>query len=76
MFGQVFDKIGSAQIKDKAFLDEVTVLMPCDVTSPMCGKEGAAYVFGPQKGAKKEQLPFLDQSIEHVVKVFLRAIQQ
>lgn len=32
----------------------------CDVENPLCGSEGAAYIFAPQKGASPEQLPVLD----------------
>lgn len=28
-------------------LDDLEVIMPCDVTNPMLGPKGAAYVFGP-----------------------------
>ncbi|MGZ4395653.1 MAG: glycerate kinase family protein [Gaiellaceae bacterium] len=32
-------------------LDDVTIRVACDVTSPLLGPRGAARVFGPQKGA-------------------------
>ena len=32
----------------------------CDVTNPLYGKNGAAYVFAPQKGATPEQVELLD----------------
>jgi len=37
-------------------LEELEILMPCDVQNPMLGQNGAAYIFGPQKGAKPEEL--------------------
>lgn len=36
----------------------------CDVSNPLCGPQGAAYVFGPQKGAKPQHLPQLDKALE------------
>lgn len=39
----------------------VTVLS--DVDAPLCGKEGAAYVFAPQKGARPEQLAMIDAAL-------------
>lgn len=30
------------------------ILIPCDVTNPLCGEIGAARMFGPQKGAKSD----------------------
>lgn len=35
----------------------------CDVTNPLHGPNGAAYVFAPQKGATPEQVEWLDQQL-------------
>lgn len=37
------------------------LLIACDVTNPLYGPEGAAAVFGPQKGASPEEVTMLDQ---------------
>lgn len=37
----------------------------CDVTNPLCGPNGATYVYGPQKGATAEMLEPLDRSMCH-----------
>ena len=37
-------------------LDDVRFTIATDVTNPLCGENGAAYVFGPQKGATHEQV--------------------
>ncbi|MEF9939802.1 MAG: glycerate kinase [Clostridium sp.] len=37
----------------------------CDVTNPLCGINGATYIYGPQKGAKPEQLKIIDTAMEH-----------
>ena len=65
-FGEAASRVHEARLIDQEFLDTVTILMPCDVTSPLLGPKGAAHVFGPQKGATPDQIPVLDQSIEHV----------
>lgn len=39
-------------------MPEVDVL--CDVTNPLCGPNGAAHVYGPQKGATPEMVELLD----------------
>ena len=44
-------------------LPSVTVL--CDVTNPLCGPDGAAAVFGPQKGATPRQVAQLDAGLRH-----------
>lgn len=38
----------------------------CDVTSPLCGPEGASAVFGPQKGASPAQVLELDGILRHL----------
>ena len=59
-FGEAKERIKEARVVDAEFLDSVSILMPCDVTSPLLGPTGAAHVFGPQKGATQEQIPILD----------------
>ena len=39
------------------------ILVACDVTSPLCGPNGAAAVFAPQKGATPAQVVALDQAL-------------
>ena len=41
-------------------LDDVQVTIATDVTNPLCGEHGAAFVFAPQKGATHEQVLALD----------------
>jgi len=40
-----------------------------DVTNPLTGKNGAAYVFGPQKGATAKQVELLDEALFNLVRV-------
>lgn len=46
-------------------LNNAEILVACDVTNPLCGKEGASYVFGPQKGATPEMVARLDKGLEN-----------
>lgn len=41
----------------------------CDVTSPLYGPLGAAYIYGPQKGATDEDVQFLDLGLRNFAKV-------
>jgi glycerate kinase len=41
-------------------LDNVRFTIATDVTNPLCGENGAAHVFAPQKGANHEQVLALD----------------
>lgn len=50
-------------------LPECTFDIACDVTSPLCGPQGASAVFGPQKGATPEMVNQLDQALTHYAHV-------
>eukprot|EP00347_Sterkiella_histriomuscorum_P015953 403355056 len=52
--------------------DDLEFILPCDVQNPMLGINGAAFVFGPQKGAKPEDLLILDQRMEQTMKFYLQ----
>ena len=41
----------------------------CDVTNPLTGPNGAAHIFGPQKGADPEQVRMLDQGLSNLARV-------
>ncbi len=45
---------------DVCELDNVRFTIATDVTNPLCGENGAAYVFAPQKGATPDQVIALD----------------
>jgi glycerate kinase len=46
---------------------EVEVL--CDVDNPLCGENGAAEVYGPQKGATPQMVKQLDKGLAHMAKL-------
>jgi glycerate kinase len=46
---------------------EVEVL--CDVDNPLCGENGAAEVYGPQKGATQQMVKRLDKGLAHLAKL-------
>lgn len=46
-------------------LSECSFTIASDVTNPMCGENGAAYVFAPQKGASAEEVKMLDTGLRH-----------
>jgi len=41
----------------------------CDVDNPLYGPNGAAYIFGPQKGASREQVQILDLGLAHLANI-------
>ncbi|MGJ0845589.1 glycerate kinase family protein [Tissierella praeacuta] len=46
-------------------LKDVIVEVACDVNNPLCGEQGASYVFGLQKGATPEIMKVLDNNLRH-----------
>ena len=59
----------------KAALDGVTVTVMCDVENPLCGPNGAAHVFGPQKGADEAMAERLDRGLDHLAQVVERDLR-
>ncbi|MDY4402212.1 MAG: glycerate kinase, partial [Prevotella sp.] len=45
----------------KTELGECRFTLACDVDNPLCGENGAAHVYGPQKGATPEMVAQLDR---------------
>ena len=52
---------------DKLALDE-KILFLSDVNNPLCGANGAAAIFGPQKGATEEQVGRLEKGLLHLAR--------
>ena len=46
-----------------ARINDVTLLVACDVDNPLCGPTGASAVYGPQKGASPETVEKLDAAL-------------
>ena len=60
--------------------EELYLEIACDVSNPFYGKNGAAYIYGPQKGASQEQVEELDQNFrrfnQFVKENYSRDLQQ
>lgn len=72
---------GGAGLLDLARIDVETVdpavratriVVACDVDNPLLGPEGAAHVYGPQKGASRSQVLLLDRALGHLAAVVHR----
>lgn len=54
---------------DLSTLDEriwdTEIIIASDVDQPLCGKNGATYMFGPQKGLKETELKMVDQAVKN-----------
>ena len=50
-------------------LAECQFQIACDVTNPLCGPEGATYIYGPQKGVTEEMRGRLDAAMASFARV-------
>jgi glycerate kinase len=55
-----------------ARLRRARVRVACDVTNPLCGPEGAAAVFGPQKGASPGDVTVLEAALARFAAIVAR----
>lgn len=57
-------------------LKDAHIEFACDVENVYHGKEGAAYIFSPQKGATKEQVIELDAGLQNLAEVFKKQLNK
>jgi glycerate 2-kinase len=50
------------------------ILVACDVTNPLTGPDGAAYVFGPQKGATADMVTKLDNNLKYLANLIKKRL--
>ena len=55
-------------------LNRARILVACDVDNPLSGKNGAAHVFAPQKGADAAMVKVLDENLKHLARVIKREL--
>lgn len=61
------DRVDVESRDSRIALTELEIL--CDVTNPLCGPNGAAAVFAPQKGAAPDMVARLERNLEHFATV-------
>ena len=49
-------------------IEKMRIEVACDVANPLCGKDGAAAVYGPQKGATPQQIHDLDAALRSLAR--------
>lgn len=68
--GKVLNQIKRIKTDNKLKeLDECNFKIACDVNNPLYGENGAAYIYGPQKGATKEIVKELDKGLKNFAEV-------
>ncbi|MGM0438097.1 MAG: glycerate kinase, partial [Bacillota bacterium] len=55
---------------------ETEIEVACDVDNPLYGKNGAAYIYGPQKGASKKQVKQLDKGLRHIAEIIKNDLEK
>lgn len=50
-------------------LKTLRIRIACDVNNPLTGSNGAAFVYGPQKGVKSPELSFFDDNLTHLAQL-------
>jgi len=51
-------------------LKSIDFKVACDVTNTLYGEKGAAYVYGPQKGASENEINELDKGLRNIANIF------
>ncbi len=65
--GGMLDRIASIDMSERdKRLRKTRITIASDVNNPLCGKRGAANVFGPQKGATPAMVKVLDANLKHL----------
>lgn len=57
-------------------IKKVKLVAASDVNNPLCGKQGAAYVFGPQKGATPAMVKTLNANLRHLANVINKDLKK
>lgn len=64
------DRIDAATVDPRVC--EIEIDAACDVTNPLCGPNGAAFTYAPQKGAGPDAVIMLDEGLAHLADVIER----
>ena len=75
--GGTLDQIARIDVSEaRQLLKDVKLTAMCDIDNPMHGPTGAAYIFGPQKGADPATVEFLDGQLKALDAVIQRELHR
>ncbi|MCE7069901.1 glycerate kinase [Dyadobacter sp. CY327] len=57
-------------------LNAVSITVACDVTNPLYGPNGAAHIYGPQKGADPEMVELLDNGLKNLSEIASKTFER
>ena len=73
--GEGLKNLESIDISDlNPKLKDVKIIVACDVKNPLCGKNGASFIYAPQKGANPQQVKFLDKNLSTFADITAKTI--
>lgn len=68
--GQALAKIASIDTQNRhTLISECKFRIACDVNNPLCGENGATYIYGPQKGVTDDLKKELDAGMANFAKI-------
>lgn len=76
-YGSSLHEIVGADISNlHPFIQDSHIVLASDVMNALCGKEGATYVFGEQKGIARGQLEVIDQAMSRYAQILENKVGQ
>lgn len=75
--GQALAKVASINMQNRhPLISECKFRIACDVNNPLCGENGATYIYGPQKGVTDNLKNQLDAGMANFAKVTAEKLGQ
>jgi len=75
--GGMLNKVASIDMSGMdTRMKKAKVTVASDVENPLCGKKGAAHVFGPQKGATPVMVKKLDENLKHFAGIIKKDLRK
>jgi len=73
--GEGLGKIKEIDLENMDYrIRDSEIIVACDVNNPLLGEMGAAYIYGPQKGADAIIIKKLDENLENFARVVEKSI--
>ncbi len=73
--GEALQDLAAIETSDlDARLKKVRLRVLCDVSNPLCGENGAAFIYAAQKGASLAEVEILDAALNHFARIAARTI--
>ncbi|EUJ52312.1 hypothetical protein PROCOU_00440 [Listeria rocourtiae FSL F6-920] len=75
--GANLSAISSVSLTDlDSRLGDTVIRIAADVENPLCGENGAAAIFGPQKGLAQDAIPSIDNAMQGFYSIFEKDVRR